>query len=451
METEEKDLRGLGGNAWQTMSGSSLEAILNDIVGTSGSVSILEALQQAAFLLCCDIISQDIAKAPIQLRRKLDNGTSEVVKPREHKLARMFALEPNKRHTWREFSEMTAYWFALVTNSYIYVMRDRSGNPIALIPLQSSHVIDLALPNTGEVFYQITASTWQEQALLGFQSLRAPERDVIHVRGRMIDGFTGFSTMLAGQQTLEIGGSIDKYRQRLFDEDAQIRGVFAKKDPGAMDEVAFARLKKQFGELMRRFAKNVEPIVLEDGIEFKPISSNPQEAELTKQLEASIVSICRLLRIPPHKAFHLVNVKYENMEVLEKSYVGDTLEPVLQLFEQRLSKHLLTEDDRLDYYIAYDRNALALRDPKVLIETTSKLMQYGGITVDEYRAAHGFNPIAGGNTRMIPVNMVLVDENNNIIIGPAPKPEPDPAAEEDNSNDDLAEPKKSLRLAVNNQ
>lgn len=448
METEKKTLQGLGGNAWQTMSGRSLEAILSDITGnTAGVVSINEALQQAAYLICCDIIGQDIAKAPIQLRKRINNSTSEVVDPRTHKLARMFALAPNPRHTWREFSEMTAYWFALVTNAYIYVRRDLSGNPIALIPLQSSRVIDLALPLTGEVFYQITAATWQEQALLGFQSLRAPERDVIHVRGRMIDGFTGYSTLLAGQETLEIGNSIDSYRKRLFEDDAQLRGVFRKTTPGALDEVAFERLRRQFGELMKRFARNQEPIVLEDGIEFSAISSNPTEAELTKQLEASIVSTCRLLRIPPHKAFHLVNVKYENMEVLEKSYVGDTLEPILQLFEQRLTKHLLSEDERLDYFVSFDRNALALRDPKILIETTKGLMNSGGITIDEFRAAHGYNPIPGGNVRLVPVNMNVVDENNNIVIAAGAQPITPPL---DLAVDDLA-PTKNIRLAVNNQ
>ena len=198
---------------------------------------------------------------------------------------------------------------------------------------------------------------------------------------------------------------------------------------------------------MKRFARNQEPIVLEDGIEFSAISSNPTEAELTKQLEASIVSTCRLLRIPPHKAFHLVNVKYENMEVLEKSYVGDTLEPILQLFEQRLTKHLLSEDERLDYFVSFDRNALALRDPKILIETTKGLMNSGGITIDEFRAAHGYNPIPGGNVRLVPVNMNVVDENNNIVIAAGAQPITPPL---DLAVDDLA-PTKNIRLAVNNQ
>ena len=37
-------------------------------MGTNfGTLSVMDALQQAAFMLCCDVISQDIGKAPLRL------------------------------------------------------------------------------------------------------------------------------------------------------------------------------------------------------------------------------------------------------------------------------------------------------------------------------------------------------------------------------------------------
>lgn len=451
METETKELRGLGGNAWQTMSGTDINKFFTDLNGIAG-VSIMDALQDAAFLVCCDILAQDISKAPIGLFKMMDDGGLQKVKPKKHHVASLFATEPNARHTWREFMEMQGYWYSLRTNSYAYLKRNRVGDVTDIVPLQSSRVIDLANHESGEIFYEVSAANWQEQALLGFQSKRVPERDIIHVRGRMLDGFAGLSTMTVGQKTLGLSASISDFQSNLFEEDGQLRGVFTKKDGGTLDEVAFARLKDQFTTLMRNFRRNNVPIVLEDGLEFQAISSKPSDLEISKLLEIAIVNNCRLLRIPPHKAFHLVNVKYENMEVLEKSYIGDTLEPILQNFEQRFARHLLTREERMEYKIRFDRDALQLNDPKVLTEQVTKLYATGSVTQNEVRAKFGMNPIKGGNVRSIPVNAQLVDENNKVVLAPPKQIKPE-AGDEDKPDTDTEEqtpePKKTLRLVTN--
>lgn len=383
-----------------------------------GSMTLTQALQQVAFLLCCDVIAQDMAKATLQLREHLKDGTTRIVHPEEHPVAAMLAIEPNERHTWIEFVEMMGLWGCYTSNAYAVIFRDRFGEPQRLVPLQTMRALPLV--EGRDVFYQVTAGSMAEQALLGAASMRVPERDMIHVRARMTDGIEGLSTMTVGKETFETGKAIDEYRERLFSEDGQTRGVFWRDNMDPLPELAFQRLRMQFRELMSRFSKVMEPIVLEGGLKFQAISSNPDEMELTKQFEAQINATCRLLRVPPHKVFHLSNEKYSNLETQEKMYLGDTLVPVVSRYEQRYAKVLLSRKDRMRFLFQHNREEMVLKDTKLETEKWTAALARGACTFDEYRAGlFGQNPLPNGQgkMRMIPVNMNVVDESGAVVIG----------------------------------
>lgn len=412
-----------------------------------GALGVKEALQQAAFLLCCDVIAQDMAKATLRLRERLSPTTSRIVMPEQHPIAAFLAMEPNRRHTWPEFKEMLGLWSALTSNAFAVAMRNLQGDVLELVPVQSGRVTEKI--NGREVFYDVTAGTLAEQALLGESMITVPERDMLHVRSRMLDGFYGYSTLIAGKTTLESGKALEEYRNQLFGEDGQIRGVFVRDATlGTLDDTAFHRLRTQFRELMMRVRKNMDPIVLEGGIKFEKLSVNPQEAELTKQFEAQINATCRLLRVPPHKIFNMDGVKYENLETSEKMYVGDTMIPVCERFEARYNRILLSKKDRLRFFIEHDRDELTVKDTKTETERVIKSVERGVITIDEARAKLGHNelPNGSGNVRLIPVNMNVVDENNNKVIagdmGSANKP--------DEETPDDEETKAALRLVASN-
>jgi HK97 family phage portal protein len=432
--------RGAGDQGWQT---SNLTSLLNGIAETLGGVSITEAMQNAVALLCCDVLAQDISKAPPYLRKRQRYGSSTIVSGGDHQIARMFALDPNKRHTWIEFTAMAVYWLKWRSNSFVLIKRKRNGDISQLIPLQTSQVLPLVNTQSRETFYEITASTEHEMALLGFRTKRVAASEMIHIRDRMVDGFSGTPTLDLGGPTLKTSAAMEKFRTDMVGDAGYMRGVFHRKDPGELSEPAFQRLRKQLSELMNLYASRKEPLILEDGMVFQETKANPAELELAKQFDNQVVSVCRLFRVPPHKAFHLINVKYENMEVLEKSYLGDTLDPILKALEQRFTRALLSETDRVDgLFIEYDRSELTLRDPKVMMEQTKAFVSLGMITFGEGRVEHGWEPGPMADHRIIPTNSTLIDGAMKPVEGL--KPEPKPTAEPD-----PAEPKKYLKLVEN--
>ena len=427
----------------------SMDQFAEWVSGELAGTSVAGALQIGALMLCCDVIAQDISKATLRLRKELGNRTSEIVSATRNEMAAFLKLEPNRRHTWRNFVEMMVYWSCFTDNAYAGIIRAADGTVLELIPFQTGRVQEKI--SGRDVYYEVTASTMQEQALLGSSSRIFNESDMIHVRTRMLDGMDGHSTLSAGRKTIETMKNLAHYREHLFGEEGQLRGVFTRDNMEAIPDPIFQRLRMQFKELMHRFRKTMEPIILEGGVKFTPVSSKPDELELVKEFEAQINEVCRMFRMPPHKVFLMSGVKYENLETLEKMYVGDTLIPRAEAFEEQFGKILLSRKERLSYFFQFDRDEMTLRDTKAETERIIRAAERGLIMIDEARASFGLNPLpnGAGKVRVLPVNMTLVDENNEVVLEGLSTPGNEEKTEEpqdDTTEETAAEKGVSLRL-----
>lgn len=384
--------------------------------GEDVPLSLDEALKLSAVLICMDVLAQDIAKTPLKLRRKLPDGGSEVVKPSEHWLAKLLELEPNEHHTWFEFLEMIVLHLGAVQNGFIAKRMTASGRTTALIPVLPGRVRILVDVDQGNYLYDISKHTPHEKVMLrGIDDLLL-EDEIIHIRGRMFDGLFGYSNLEAGSSTMGLSKALQDYQKRLYQNDAAVRGVFQMKNEQALSEPAFKRLKAQLSERYRNLSKSGDPIILEEGMEFKSVSMNADQAEMAKAFDKAIESTARLFRIPPHKLMHLVAVKYENLEAIEKMYAHDTLIPIAERIEQKLARGLLSEKERLEMFLQFDRESMIITDAGQQAEMMKVLLNNAAMTINEARMKRGYNPIKGGDVRLVPANYSLVDADNNPVL-----------------------------------
>lgn len=434
---EEKAISATTGQ-WQPNYWETLSEMMGFSAMSDKPLSGMEALQLAAVLVCLDIISQDIAKTPRYLRRKLPDGGSEIVKPKEHWLAEMLELEPNDWMTWNEFVEMTMFHLALTRNAFIAKrFKDRTGQPDALMPIMPGRVqIDVNSDST-DFIYRTETSTYRERVLMrGFGDVFTSER-MIHIRGRVFDGLNGYSTLQAGAKAMGLVQEVTDFQRRMFKNDGSFRGVFQAKEDITVSDTVFQRLRTQLAEAMNDLTRKAKPLVLEGGIEWKGIQQTNEQAETVKARSAAIIDVFRLFRVPPHKAMQLEAVKYENLEQMEKAYVSDTLIPYCRQFEQRMDRGLLTREERLQgYFLQHDREAMSLQDAKAHAEIWKVGLMGGAVTIDEYRSSRGLNPLknGAGKVRLIPSTYSVVDDKNAVVIpaggqnNQAAAPEPDDAA-----------------------
>lgn len=409
--------------------------LLRILQGSSGlSVSMRQSIEDAATLVCLDALSQDVAKAPLLLKTR-DPQSEMIVCGKDHPVARLFALDPNFRHTWPEFMGMFVYYLCLAGNGYAAIERTRTGDPLAMLPAMPDRVTSRI--SGRDTFYDVQATTQQERALFGFSHNRLPARDMLHVRDRMLDGFEGYATLKAGNRTMRLARALVDFQTKLFEDDAQFKGVFTRDQPTPLDDQAFERLQRQLKKLMSRVRNSAEPIVLEDGIGFEQLASTAEEAGVAKALDAAIAATCRLFRMPPHKALHLNAVKYENLAIMEQFYVRDTILPRVRLIESRLEKALLTDAERLEYKIEIDRNTLNMPDEETKRKWVETLVDRGIITLNQAAQITGYPLVEGRDIYIKPSTATLVDAAGNPIGG-----------EQSSEGDDTTDEERSLGLQL---
>lgn len=385
----------------------------------AGPVNLEDIIKISAVLAAFDVLSQDISKVKLELRRRLPGNGSEVVQSKEHWLARMLDADPNEHHTWNEFVEMLVLHLVAVQNAFIVKKFNARGDVTDLIPVLPGRVAILVDEESGHYVFDIERITPHERLMLRGLERFLMESEVIHLRGRMFDGLFGYSNLDAGSGVFSLALALQKYQTRLYRSDATMRGVFQMPNEKPLSEAAFLRLKSQLAELWKKARSDGTPIVLEEGMEFKGVVMASDAAEAAKAKASAVEDIARVFRIPPHKLMHIVNVKYENMETLEKSYVQDTLIPIANRIERRMERSLLLPEERGDLFLEFDREAMQLYDVEKQGELLQKMADRGALTIDEFRfRAKGLNalPNGAGKVRLIPANVQLVDENNEIVL-----------------------------------
>jgi HK97 family phage portal protein len=409
------------GGSWQTLA---------DLLGKSGlsrPATMQEALRNSAFLLACDVIAQDIGKATFRMFKKVDDDRREEVKPKDHPISRMLALDPNAYHTWADFWDMTIRYFAATQNAFVAKRITYRGDLRALIPIIPSRVTTLVYKQTGELFYDVARSNSFEEAILSDFGPRLRSEQMLHIRGRLLDGVNGYSTLAAGADSLDAAKAISDYQRNLFQQGARQSVAFSLSEDAELSEPQFARLRSQFREMLNKALSGESPLVLENGTTVQTLSMTAKDSEVAVAAKNAISEVSRLFRMPPHKLMHFDAVKYENMDAAERTYVSDSLVPTAKRIEAAFARALLTEDERLEYCFEFDRSEMAAVDVKTRAEIAKIGVQAGALTLDEARRELGdYDPLPNdsGKVRAIPVNITLVDEKNDPVMeGQAGAPE----------------------------
>lgn len=425
-------------NAMQvTSTGARLVTALRSF-GLSGTrrMTTEEIIQLSAVIICLDVKSQDIAKVHLRMYEILAGGGKRVVEAEEHPAAALLATQPNPYMTWNEFWTMALLHYGVTNNAYIAKRMDGDITTELVIAMPARTTILAVEPTDGSrgfFAYQVLRFSPQERIpFWGLPETFLPS-EFIHVRGRMFDGLQGYSNLDAGAKTFTMSSELLDYATRLFANDGGMRGVFQR--PGeigdSLADKSFQRLREQLAELLTNMRRHNVPIILEEGMTFQEIAMHADQAESAKSRDAAIVDVARTFRIPPHKMMHLVNVKYENMETLEKSYVSDSLIPTCVPIEQKLRTSLLSPKDRLKFFFEFDRREMLLNDQEKLVEATDKMVKSGSMEFDEQRVVLGWNPLPNGQgkKRIIPSTYNMIDSATGKVDIPAgAQPSPDAAA-----------------------
>jgi HK97 family phage portal protein len=151
--------------------------------------------------------------------------------------------------------------------------------------------------------------------------------------------------------------------------------------------------------------------VMESGLDFKPVTVNPKDAQMLETRQFNVVEICRFFGVSPSKVFDNENLTYSNIESFQLGFLTDTISPLDAKIEAEFNRKLLRPSKRLKTKLNLNINALLRANLDAKANYVSKMFQAGGYTVNEVRKECGNSKYFNENADkpMVQINMQTVD------------------------------------------
>jgi HK97 family phage portal protein len=361
---------------------------------TGQSVSAMGAMQLTTVFACVRVLAESVGMLPCKLYKQ-----SELKKEiaTSHRLHRLLSVSPNSYMTAQEFWELLVVCLCLRGNFYAY-KNTIGGEVYELLPIDPSRV----KPKINEdwtISYQVRFND-------GVKILS--QNEIWHVRLFTVDGLNGLNPISYARQAISLGLSTEEHGSRLFTNGAVASGVL-RTEQGLTDE-AFDRLKTQFHGEHMGVANAYKPMILEMGLDWKPISLNAEDSQFLETRRFQRDEICAIFRVPPHLVANIEKASLNNTETLGLQFMNYSLVPYLTRIEMRIFVGLLSEKDQKTYYAKFNAGALLRGDIKTRFEQYVKGIQNGILSPNECREYEDLNPREGGDIYLTPMNMTTKPE-----------------------------------------
>lgn len=347
------------------------------------------ALRCSAVFACVKVLSETIAYLPPVVYRRLPGGGKE--RATDHPVQRTLA-RPNAYQTRFEFFEMLVGQLALRGNAYAEISIDARG----IMELHPRHPDRVAVRRgpSGGMIYELRDATGGVRIVPGSMML--------HVRMLSGDGLIGMSPIEYAAESIGKSLAADRFGSKFFGNAARPSGVLT--HPGTLSEEAKKHLRYSWQSA--HGGANVGGVaVLEEGLDFKPITLTAEEAQFIQTLQHGVEDIARFYRMPLHKIGHLLRATFSNIEHQAIEFVTDTIAPNCARIEQALTRALVPEEEQGTIFVEYLLDSLLRGDSQSRFTAYQSALTAGWMTRNEVRARENLNAIEGLDTPLAPLNM----------------------------------------------
>ena len=386
-------------------------------MGNSSSgktVTERSAMQMTAVYACVRILSEAVAGLPLHFYRYKADGSKE--KAIDSNLYHLIHDEPNPEMSSFVFRETLMTHLLLWGNAYAQIIRNGKGEVIALYPLMPNKM-SVYRDENGKLYYTYTRSDCEPNAMNGSSVVLEP-KDVLHIPGLGFDGLVGYSPIAMAKNAIGLAIATEEFGSKFFANGAAPSGVL--EHPGTIKDPSRVReaWQSQFGGS----GNSGKVAVLEEGMKYTPISISPEQAQFLETRKFQINEIARIFRVPPHMVGDLEKSSFSNIEQQSLEFVKYTLDPWVVRWEQSLSRSLLSEDEKKQYFFKFNLEGLLRGDYQSRMNGYAIARQNGWMSANDIRELEDLDklsPEQGGDLYLVNGNMLplkkagaYADKNN---------------------------------------
>lgn len=246
------------------------------------------ALAVSALYACVTLIVRMLSTLPLQTFTERPDGTTVRVRDAQ---ADMLEYQPNPQQSASTYYGVAVAHLILRGNFYYAKQRNTAGRVIATWPLHPDRVVPWRDEN-GNKWFQVTGADGTVAHYSGYH--------VGHVLGMSFGtGLQGHSVVDVHRRTLEADLAATEQTAKLFEQGLNVKAVM--KVPYDLD--ATSEQGKQLRRDIRTFysgtANAGSVLLLEQGIEFDPVSITPHDAEFLATRRHTATEVASWLGVPP--------------------------------------------------------------------------------------------------------------------------------------------------------
>lgn len=353
------------------------------------------AMKISTVWACVRLLSQAMSTLPVHVKERSDDRRR--LRP-DHPITRLM-LKPSPKMNGVTFRAVMMVSALLRGNAYAVITeRDSRQYPTRL---------DFVLPENvtlwegdDDVFYSIVGNDY-----------RIPSRDVIHIKGVTTNGLLGISPIRQHARLLETSVNSLEFARSFYRNGCRTTGVFKK--AGTLSEAAYDRLYSQLSKAYFG-SKNVgKPLLLEDGLDYTPITIPPEDAQFIATRLQSVDEIAAIFGVPPHMVGNQSHSTYSNNEQQNLELYNLNLRPWIVNFEAELNDKLFLESEKGRMYVDIDAKGLLRADTTARTNFYKNMYYIGAMNSNEIRACEDLDGYPGGEAFFRQANMEPVKQYGN--------------------------------------
>lgn len=368
-------------------------------------VTVQEALSCPGIAACIQVQSEDIAKVPLQLKRRTDAGYELAT---DHPLFGLLKFGPSpwlSSYRWRKTMTHVAMAHG---NHFSRVWRGETGTLDMISPIQTGFC-GIRWAGDGEPFFDVSSQTGIERGLTW--------QDVIHIGyrdstdGTLNGGILGVSPILQNKETVALMLAAERFAGAFFANGAQ-PSMILEYDKALPNDEVVRRIRAGIERVYSGIDNKWKVAILELGVKMRETSFDPSRTQLTETRKLSAELACTMYRTPPHKIGLLDKATFSNIEQQSIDYVTGSLSTQAQSVEQALTIACLTPAERETLKIEHNLEGLMRGDILSRYRAYAMGRQWGWLSVNEIKARENENAIGpDGDIYLSPLNMVPAGED----------------------------------------
>ena len=379
------------------------------------------ALQSTVVLACARVLAESVAGLPLFLLRRLADGGKQIA--REHPLYTILHDAPNSWQTSFEWREQAMLHLCLHGNAYSEIRPGAAGAVTELWPLHPSRMKVERIEN-GRLRYK-----YREES--GAETVYTQDQ-IMHLRWLSDDGVNGMVPIELARDAIGLARACEIHGAAFFGNGAR-PGVVLSTDNTISAEAA-EMLRNNWERMHRGAERSNRTAVLMGGLKPVELGGNNQEAQFLEARRFQVEEICRLYRMPPHLVGDLTRSSFSNIEQQSIDFVQHTLLPWLRRFETAIARDLITDSA---YFAEFDTRGLLRGDAAARASYYQTLWNLGVASINEIRKWENLDPVDGGDTRFVQLNMQTLDQAN---AGDVERPELESPQQEDSPTTSVQTP-----------